>query len=188
MVLEWRPVFPLAEMLSAGGSQKPQGRPFAKKSLQVSVLKPITGYWQAISQYQIRRTLKMTRKCSQRQSNGNCTKWPRSTTFWRCSRAARTYVLRRRSRALKTSRWQLLDTFQTWKRSSKPPGHSFNMMVRLHSNCQTDHLCHQLCPQRTTLEDELKSSVSAESEESNVIQSKGTRIAHLIVSRITKIG
>jgi len=30
---EWRPVFPLAEMLSAGGSQKPQARPFAKKSL-----------------------------------------------------------------------------------------------------------------------------------------------------------
>jgi len=30
-VLEWRPVCPLAEMLLAAGSQKPQVRPFAKK-------------------------------------------------------------------------------------------------------------------------------------------------------------
>jgi len=33
----------------------------------------------------------------------------------------------------------------------------FNTMVRLHSNCQKDHLCHHLCLQRTSLEDELKS-------------------------------
>jgi len=31
MVSEWRPVFPVAEMLSAGGSEQPQARPFAKK-------------------------------------------------------------------------------------------------------------------------------------------------------------
>jgi len=33
MVSEWRPVFPLADMLLAGGRQKPQDRPFAKKLL-----------------------------------------------------------------------------------------------------------------------------------------------------------
>jgi len=37
----------------------------------------------------------------------------------------------------------------------KPPGHSFNIMVRLLLNYQKDHLCHQLCLQRTSLEDEL---------------------------------
>jgi len=31
MVSEWRPVFPLGEMILAGGSQKPLARPFAKK-------------------------------------------------------------------------------------------------------------------------------------------------------------
>jgi hypothetical protein len=31
MVLEWRPVFHLAEMISARGCQKPQLGPFAKK-------------------------------------------------------------------------------------------------------------------------------------------------------------
>jgi len=33
MVSEWRPVFPLSEMLLVGGSHKPQARPFGKKSL-----------------------------------------------------------------------------------------------------------------------------------------------------------
>jgi len=33
MVSEWRPVFPLNEVLSAGGSHIPQVRPFAKKSV-----------------------------------------------------------------------------------------------------------------------------------------------------------
>jgi hypothetical protein len=30
------------------------------------------------------------------------------------------------------------------------------MTVWLHLNCQKDHLCHHLCLQRTSLEDELK--------------------------------
>jgi len=33
----------------------------------------------------------------------------------------------------------------------------FNMMEWLHLNCQKDLLCHHLCLQRTSLEDELKS-------------------------------
>jgi hypothetical protein len=52
----------------------------------------------------------------------------------------------------------------------KHPGHSFNMMVRLHSNCQKDLHCHHLCRQRTSLEDELKSEISAESRENTVMQ------------------
>ena len=62
------------------------------------------------------------------------------------------------------------------------------MMVRLHSNCQKDHLCHQLCLQRTSLESELKYQMSAESEASTVIQSKVMRIAHLKAFRTLKIG
>jgi len=48
------------------------------------------------------------------------------------------------------------DTFRTWKKSSKHPGHSFNMMVWQHLNCQKYLLCHHLCLQRTSLEQELK--------------------------------
>jgi len=40
-----------------------------------------------------------------------------------------------------------LDTFRTWRRSTKHRSHSFTLMVRLHSNCPKDLLCHQLCPQ-----------------------------------------
>jgi hypothetical protein len=43
MVSEWRPVVPLIQMLSAGGSQKPQARPFTKMSLYDRLLQPITG-------------------------------------------------------------------------------------------------------------------------------------------------
>jgi hypothetical protein len=43
------------------------------------------------------------------------------------------------------------------KNSLKHSGHSFNMMVRLHSNCQKDLHCHHRCLQRTSVEDELKS-------------------------------
>jgi len=53
------------------------------------------------------------------------------------------------------------------------------MMLRLHLNCQKDHHCHQLCLQRTYLEDELKYYMSAKSAKSTVIQSKVMRTAHL---------
>jgi len=45
----------------------------------------------------------------------------------------------------------------TPRRLSKHPGHSFNMMVWLHSNRQKDLLCHHLYLQRTSVEDELPS-------------------------------
>jgi hypothetical protein len=83
--------------------------------------------------------------------------WRKFTTFWRCSTAAKTYVLPRRNLTLKTHSWPPSYTFRTQKRSSKLPGHSFNMMVPLHLHCQKDHLCQQLCLQRTSLEEELKS-------------------------------
>ena len=44
LVSEWRAVLPLAEMYSAGGSQNPQARPFAKKWFQGSLLEPITRF------------------------------------------------------------------------------------------------------------------------------------------------
>ena len=62
MVSEWRAVFPFAEMSLDGDSQKPQARPFARKSLSGSSLEPITGFWQALTQNWIPQTQKMTRK------------------------------------------------------------------------------------------------------------------------------
>jgi len=73
----------------------------------------------------------------------------------------------------------LMDTFRTWKRSPSHPAHSFNLMVLLHLKCQKNLHCHHVCLQRTSLEDELKYWMSAESEESTVIQSQVMRIAHL---------
>jgi len=64
----------------------------------------------------------------------------------------------------------------------------FNMMVPLHLNRQKDHLCRHLCLQRTSLEEELKSQMSAKSGESTVIQSKATMIVHLKAFRIPMIG
>jgi hypothetical protein len=43
----------------------------------------------------------------------------------------------------------------TRKRSLKHPGQSFIMMVQLQLNCQKDLLCHQLCMQKTSMEDKL---------------------------------
>jgi len=122
MVSEWRPDYHLAKMLSTGGSQKPQVGLFAKKSLYGSSLEPITGFWQALTQYWIQRTQKTTRKWRKRQRKGNCIEWPRCTTFWRCRRAARSYVLPRRNLTLETSRWLQWDTFRTQKISLKHGG------------------------------------------------------------------
>jgi len=68
------------------------------------------------------------------------------------------------------------------------PGNSFNMLVRLHFNSQKDlHCCHHLSLQRTSLEDQLKYSMSTESEESTVIQSKVMRMAHPKAFRTLRI-
>jgi len=188
MVSEWRPVFPVAEMLSAGGSQKPPARPFAKMSLQGSLLAPITGFWLALTRYWIQQKQKTTRKWRKRRRRGNCTEWPRFTTFCRFGRAAKTYLLPRRNLALKTSRWLRWDTFRTQKTSSMHRGHSLNIMVRLHSNLQRDLLCHHHCLERTSLEDELKYWMSTKSEESTITQSNVMSIAHLKAFRTLKIG
>jgi len=122
------------------------------------------------------------------RKKGNCTEWPRFTTFCRCGRAAETYRLPRRNLALKTSSWPPWEIFRTMKISSKHCGHAFNIMVRLHSYCHEDLLSHQLCLQKTSLEDKLKYWISAESEESTVIQSKVIRITHRKAFRTLKIG
>jgi len=61
-------------------------------------------------------------------------------------------------------------------------------MVRLHLNSQTDYLWHQLCQQRTSLEDKLKYWMSAKSEESTIIQLNMMRIAHRRAFWTAKIG
>jgi len=116
---------------------------------------------------------------TKRERKGNCTEWPRLMTFSRCGCAAETYLLPRRNLPLKTSRWPPLDTFRTRKGSSQHPGHSSNIMVWLHSNCQKDLLCHHFCLQRTSLENKLKYWMMTESEKSTVMQSKVMRIALL---------
>ena len=107
MVAAWSPVLHLGEMWSAGGIQNPQARPFTKQSLKGSFLEPITGFWQAMTQNWIQQTKKTTWKWRKRQMMGNSTEWPRSTTIWRCGRAAKTYMLQRGNLVLKTNRWQL---------------------------------------------------------------------------------
>jgi hypothetical protein len=62
------------------------------------------------------------------------------------------------------------------------------MRVWLHLNRDKAHLCYQLCLQRTSLEDELKSEIAAKSGESTVIQPKATRIAHLKPFQTPMIG
>jgi len=155
MVSEWRPVFHLAEMLSAGDRQKPHARLLAKTSLEGSLLAVITRLGHALTQNWIRWTKKMTWQWRKKRKKGNCPEWPRFTTFWRCGMATKTYVPPRRNVTLKTSRWPPWDTFRTWKRSSKHCCEFLNMMVRLHSYCQKDLLCHHICLQRTSLEEEL---------------------------------
>jgi hypothetical protein len=59
----------------------------------------------------------------------------------RSSRAARINLLLRGNVTLKTSRRQPWNTFRTWMGNSNHPCHSFNMIVRLHLNCQTDLVC-----------------------------------------------
>jgi len=49
-------------MLSAGGSQKAQARLFENKSFEGSLLEPIMGFWQALTQNWIQCTQKMTWK------------------------------------------------------------------------------------------------------------------------------
>jgi len=60
-------------------------------------------------------------------------------------------------------------------------------MVWLHLYSRKNHLCRQLCLQRTSLEDKLQYSMSAKSIESTIIQSKVMRIAHLKAFRKPKI-
>jgi hypothetical protein len=96
--------FSLVRDVIGWGSPKSQMRPFAKKSLLGSLLEPIPGFWKALTQNWIPQTQKTTQKFRKRWRNGNCTEWPRFMTFWRCGRAARTYMLPRRNLMLKTSR------------------------------------------------------------------------------------
>jgi len=65
------------------------------------------------------------------------------------------------------------------KRSSKHPGQTFIIMVWPHIHCRKNHLCHQLCLQRTSLEDELNYRMSAESNESTALLPKVMSIAQL---------
>jgi len=51
MVMKWRQVFPLDKKLAAVGSQNPQRRCSAKKPLEGSLLKPLTGFWQVMTQH-----------------------------------------------------------------------------------------------------------------------------------------
>jgi len=68
------------------------------------------------------------------------------------------------------------------------PGETFNIIVLLHSDCHKNHVCYQFCLQRTSLEDEHKYQMSAESKESTTIQSTGMRTVYLKAFWTPKIG
>jgi len=187
MESEWMPVFPFGEIWLAGGSQQPQARHFANKLWYGPSHEPLTQFWQSLTQKWLSQRPKTTPKWSKWRRKEYRSDWPRFTTWWRYGMAGRTNVLPSRNFATNTRRWASLITFRTPKRSSKYPGHSFQMMVQLHLNCQKDHLGHQLCVQSTSLEDELKYEVFAQSGESTLIQSNMMRIAHLNVIRTPKI-
>ena len=145
-------------------------------------------YSQAITQDWIPWTLKTTWNWSKRWRKRNFTEWLWSTTFWRYGRAEKNYMLPRKNRVPRSSKWQLLETFQIPKRSWDHPGQIVNILVQLHSNCQKDHHCHPLCLQRTTLEDDLKYKMFAESNESTVIQPEVIEMVHLNAFPAMNIG
>jgi len=105
MVLEWRPAIPLGMIASPGGSQKPAVSPFAKMLLQSCMLQPIPGYSLVMTQHWNRRTQNRSWKWSERRRKENFSQWQWSMTFWRCRRAAKTYLLQRINLTLKTNRW-----------------------------------------------------------------------------------
>jgi len=113
--------------------------------------------------------VKTTSKWTVRRSKRSCIEWPRSTTFWRSARVAKTYELHRINLALRIHKWQPWDTFQILKKISMHPGQTLNMMVWLHLNCRKDHLRHQLCLQSTSLEKQHKYWISTESNKSTAI-------------------
>jgi hypothetical protein len=72
--------------------------------------------------------------------------WPGSQTLRATQQASRA------ENTQMTAVGYILDTEEIIKASCQ----TFIMIVRLHLNCRKSHLCHQLCPQKTSLEDKLK--------------------------------
>jgi len=180
--------FSLGQDFIGWRQSKTTGETLCKKVSVRQFAQAKMGFWQALTHYWIQQTQNATRKWRKRRRKGNCTEWPWFMTFWRCGRAAKTYMLPRRNLVLKTRRWPQWDTFRTAKRLSKHPGHSYTTMVRLNLNCQKDLHSHHLCLQMTSLEDEFSYWMFAECGESTVIQWNVMRIAHLKAFRTQKIG
>ena len=107
--------------------------------------------------------------------------------FWRGGSVGKPLEVYCRYLTLKITMWLSEDTFQILMRMSKHPGQTFIMMVQLHSNCQKNHLCHQLGLQRTSLQDELKYWMSTESNHSKAILLKLMRRALLNAFQTLKI-
>jgi len=148
----------------------------------------ISEYWRVIVQYWILRKLNLTWNWRITQRNENCTERPGSMTFWRCGKSAKTYVLYRRNVAHKTTKRQRLDTFRIPTRSSRNPGPTSIMKLRLHLNCQNAHLCNHLCLQSASLGDEPKYKTSAKSEQLTIIQEQVLRLARPKAFPTSKIG
>jgi hypothetical protein len=98
--------------------------------------------------------------------------------FWRCSRAAKTYLRHRWDLTPKTSKWQPEDTFHIWKISAKVS--LLNIQYLGAAVCKLSERL-PLPPAmsaNTPLEDRLKCSNSAKSEKSNVIDLNVIGITH----------
>jgi len=188
MVSVSRPHIPPGETWSTGGNENTQSRPVAKKLLYQILLKWITGDRQARTQQWMWQNLKPTSNWRKRRRKANCADWPRSTTFGRCCRAAKTYVLHKKNFGLNTSTWQPYDIFQILRRLTKHPGRPCNRIVRQDSNWRKHQRSHQLWLQTTSLHDELKYWILTKWWESAVIQQNVIRIVQLKEFRTTNIG
>jgi len=187
-VLEYRAVFAFEETLSAGDSRKLQAKTLWENIITRHFVWPTNRTCQVIRHHCIKQKLKTTWNWRRRGRKEIYTDWQRSTTVWRCGRAAKIYMLHRRNLAPKSSSWQLQDTFQTLKRLWKHSGQTFNMMVQLHIHCQKDHLCHEHFLQSTYLQDKLKYWMTAESTYLTIIQPDVMRIRQLKAFRAPPIG
>jgi hypothetical protein len=100
----WRPNFPFCEILSAGGSHKPQARPFPKKVI-VRQFAPANNL--TLVDYDV--TLDTTNTENDLQLNKVMEEWTsyrlgKVQDFSSSGRAANTYVLHQKKLALKISR------------------------------------------------------------------------------------
>lgn len=145
------------------------------------------GYWQVMIVNWTQPKLKTTYNWSEMQRKDNWTEWSRSMAFCWWDRAGKTSVLPTRNHTREANRWLPSDTFPILKRLIMNPGQTFDMRVQLLLSYRKDYPSHQLCVQRTFMEDKLIYWMYSESIKLTDIKRKVMRIAHANVFPIPNI-